>query len=1120
MNINSLLLRKGLLLLIAIPLLFTSFTLKGAYLEKVPTIVSNPDGTKIECYASGDEFFNYLHDENGYTIIQGNDGYYYYGVVKSDLIIASDYRVNSVLPKSTGLIPNALISEKEYKRRVNTYWTEVKDDGAKAPHAGSMNNLVIYIRFNDDAEFTAQRSVFDGRLNSTTGASLKDYFQEVSYGQLDITSHHFPVAELTTNLSYQDTEDRNFFQPYNETSNPNGYNDETQRRVREHDLLQRAVNAVESEIPQSLVIDADNDGYVDNVCFIIKGASEGWNDLLWAHRWVLYSYTVEIHDKRVWDYTFQPEDQADTYVISHEMFHTLGAPDLYRYSHDGFTPVGLWDLMGSGYVHMGAYMKYKYAEGNWVSEIPIISEPGEYTLSPLTSSTNNAYRINSPFSTTEYFVVEYRKKGGLYESTLPQSGLLVYRINTLADNGNADGPPDEVYLYRPNGTSTANGQINLAALSSDYGNSAIADGLNLAPFLSNGSMGGLNIQDIGSPGETITFTLSEASVYDVNLSSNPSNKGFAWDVTNSRPYSENMNVTVKAEPIFGYQLENWTNASGDILSTEQTYTFAMPANEVNLVANFTEKESYNVNFEVKNQFDVFVEDATIAIQPFTGKVTDYGQFISSKSTSKLPFNIITGNISGITPTAVESSRVSNFIPTAYSKEATGEWIHWDTGTNNSGIGTGDIITFMVSSRWKATDLVAYNGQLLSKIAFFPKEANAEYTLKIWLGDDAIEIYSQSVQAPTINEWNTVLLDIPFQINASYDLWFGYEVNTQSGHPAGCDSGPAVSGKGNMIYWNNSWVLLSDLNESLNYNWNIQAFVGNSILKATNAEGLTNLKLEPGVYDYSVSKHNYEPFEDSFTVVDADVNLYPVITRGATYSVTFEVVDDSELPLENALVNFNGADYVTDIDGNVKIDDLDPWEYEYTVKKEGYIQTNGVVEVIDKDVVKSISLSSVPTYTVTFTVVSSQGAVEGANINFVDNDYSTNSEGIAIADGIYSGTYSYTITKDSYHSMTGSLEVTDADVELTISFTPVSVSGLDSEKFNLYPNPFTNSVTIKGLQDVERIVISNIIGQKILDIASSKRESIELNTSKFDKGVHLLTLYFKDGSRITKKIIKN
>lgn len=1120
MIVNSSLLRKGLLNLFSILILFTSLTLKGAYIEKVPTIVSNPDGTKIECYASGDEFFNYLHDEDGYTIILGNDGYYYYGVIKSDSLIASEYRVNSVLPKATELIPNALITEQEYKRRVNTYWADVKDDGAKAPHTGTINNLVIYIRFADDSEFTTKRSIFDGRFNSNTSASLKDYFKEVSYNQLDITSHHFPIAPLTTNLSYQDTKDRSYFQPYNATSNPNGYKNSTQSRTREHQLLQRAIEEVEYEIPGSLEIDADGDGRVDNVCFVIRGNAEGWSDLLWAHRWVLYSYDVRIHGKRVYDYTFQPENQAVASTISHEMFHTLGAPDLYRYSQDGFNPVGPWDLMSSGYVHMGAFMKYKYANKKWISEIPAISEPGEYTLNPITSSTNNAYRVNSPFSTTEYFIVEYRKKSGRYESTLPQSGLLVYRINTLAGNGNANGAPDEVHIYRPNGTTTGNGQINLAALSSDYNYNLIADGQNPSPFLSDGSEGGLNILNIGSAGETITFTLSNTGVYGVNLSSNPANSGLAFDVTNNGPYSEDVSVTVKAEPSFGYQFENWTNTSGDIVSENQTYTFAMPANEVNFTANFTEKENYNVNFEVKNQFDDFVENATIAIQPFTDKIIDYGQLLANRSTSKLPFNIIEDNHNGIIPTASESSKISNFSPTAKSKNAPGDWIHWDNGENSSGIGTGKEITFMVASRWETSDLAEYNGQLLSKIAFFPKEANAEYTLKIWLGDDAIEVYTQNVETPAINEWNTVFLDIPFQINDSYDLWFGYEINTQSGHPAGCDSGPAVSGKGNMIFWDNNWVMLSDLSTSLNYNWNIQAFVGNSILKATDAEGLTSLKLEPGVYNYSISKYNYEPFEASFTVVDADTSLYPIITRGATYKVTFEVMNENDLPLEDATVTFNGTDYLTDVDGIAEIDDIDPWGYKYTVEKEAYIQENGVVEVVDEDVVESISLSLIPTYTVTFTVTSSQGNVEGANINFADNDYTTNSEGVAIANEIYSGTYNYIITKDSYHDRTGSVKVTDADVALNVSFTPVSVFGLNSEGFKLYPNPFTNNITIKGLQDVANIVISNIIGQKILDVSVGKSETIELNTSKFDRGVHLITLYYIDGTRITQKIVKN
>ncbi len=498
-------LKKGLYI---IPFLLLSITLKGAYLEKIPTTVTNPDGTKIECYASGDEYFNYLHDADGFTIIKGKDGYYYYGIEEGDIVVPSPFKVNSIAPKAAGLKPHAKISEKEYKRRVEARWSTIKDDASKAPHTGDMNNLVIFIRFNDDAEFTTQRSVFDGRLNSTSSASLKHYFQEVSYGQLDITSYHYPIADLSTNLSYQDSYDRSYFQPYNATTNTNGYSGDDERREREHALLQRAVENVENQIPEELIIDGDSDGFVDNVCFVIRGNAEGWSDLLWAHRWVLYTYEVYIHSKRVYDYTFQPENQSGTFTLSHEMFHTLGAPDLYRYYNEtGFAPVGPWDLMSSGFVHMGAFMKYKYANGNWINEIPTISEPGTYTLNPLTSSENNAFRINSPNSSTEFFVVEYRLKSGFYENNLPQSGMLIYRINLGAYDGNAYGPPDEVYIYRPSGSPNSYGNVNLAAYSSSYSRDAISDNTNPRAFLSDGSDSGIEISNISEIDETISFSL-------------------------------------------------------------------------------------------------------------------------------------------------------------------------------------------------------------------------------------------------------------------------------------------------------------------------------------------------------------------------------------------------------------------------------------------------------------------------------------------------------------------------------------------------------------------------------------------------------------------------------------
>ena len=152
-------------------------------------------------------------------------------------------------------------------------------------------------------------------------------------------------------------------------------------------------------------------------------------------------------------------------------------------------------------------MKHEY--GGWIASIPEITPDGSlYTLNPLTSSTGQCYKIasNSP---TEYFVVEYRRDTGTFESSLPGSGLLVYRINTSVSvsNGNIYGPPDRVYIYRPGGTTLADGNWYAANFSSDVGRTAIDDTTNPSSFLSDGSPGGLYIYDIGSAGAAISFRL-------------------------------------------------------------------------------------------------------------------------------------------------------------------------------------------------------------------------------------------------------------------------------------------------------------------------------------------------------------------------------------------------------------------------------------------------------------------------------------------------------------------------------------------------------------------------------------------------------------------------------------
>jgi len=484
---------------------FIYYCANAAYFSFQPYTITQPDGEIIECYVSGDEYYNWLHDANGFTIVQAQDGYFYYGIENNGNVVPSVYRVNKISPEDAGIKKWAKISYQQYMSK-RDFMRISPSKSISGLHTGTLNSIVIYIRFADDSEFTIPRSTYDNKFNLTSAVSLKSYFKEVSYNQLDIISYHYPICSLTTNLSFQDTYDRSYYQPYNATTNPGGYNDDNERELREHTLLVNAVNSVSSQIPSSINIDGDNDGNVDNVSFIIRGNSGAWAELLWAHRWSLSSQTVNINGKRVMDYTFEPENQASVNTLCHEMFHVLGSPDLYHYSQDGFSPVGDWDLMESGSGHMCAFMKWKYTNQNWIADIPEITTQGTYTLHPLSSPTNNAYRIISPNNPDEYFVFEYRKKEGMYETNVPGSGLVIYRINTLAGDGNAGGPPDEVYVYRPNGTLTDNGNISTAFFSLNAGRTSFNYQSNPNCFLSDNSPGDIEIFDITNADTTISFT--------------------------------------------------------------------------------------------------------------------------------------------------------------------------------------------------------------------------------------------------------------------------------------------------------------------------------------------------------------------------------------------------------------------------------------------------------------------------------------------------------------------------------------------------------------------------------------------------------------------------------------
>ena len=113
-------------------------------IENEPFLLTQPNGSVFECFASGDQYYHWLHDENGYSIIQKSfDGYYYYAIEIDSQIEASNYLVDSVNPEAVGLVKNIIISQEEYLRRRELYWGNL--ERRDAPSLGTINNINVFI---------------------------------------------------------------------------------------------------------------------------------------------------------------------------------------------------------------------------------------------------------------------------------------------------------------------------------------------------------------------------------------------------------------------------------------------------------------------------------------------------------------------------------------------------------------------------------------------------------------------------------------------------------------------------------------------------------------------------------------------------------------------------------------------------------------------------------------------------------------------------------------------------------------------------------------------------------------------------------------------------------------
>jgi immune inhibitor A len=303
--------------------------------------------------------------------------------------------------------------------------------------------LCLMVEFTDKVA-VVDAGNYDSLLFGQQSPSVRHYYQEVSYGQVDVITVDYP-----SQTGWR-TAPQTYAYYCNGASGLGSYPQNCQKLV--EDLV-----ALVNPVVDFSDYDNDGDGWVDGLSIIHsgKGAEAESNTalvdhLIWSHKWSI-SEPLSVDGKLVYVYSMQPEfvltpGDATIGVYCHEFGHSIfGLPDLYDtdYSSAGLgrwslMSAGAWNgpgLMGGSPAHPDAWCRVQcgFATANVVSE----NLTGQ-AIPSIESSMTGIYRLWSNGGPgAEYFLLENRQRTG-YDAYLPGDGLLVYHVDeaVVTDNDN------------------------------------------------------------------------------------------------------------------------------------------------------------------------------------------------------------------------------------------------------------------------------------------------------------------------------------------------------------------------------------------------------------------------------------------------------------------------------------------------------------------------------------------------------------------------------------------------------------------------------------------------------------------------------------------------------------
>jgi trimeric autotransporter adhesin len=95
-----------------------------------------------------------------------------------------------------------------------------------------------------------------------------------------------------------------------------------------------------------------------------------------------------------------------------------------------------------------------------------------------------------------------------------------------------------------------------------------------------------------------------------------------------------------------------------------------------------------------------------------------------------------------------------------------------------------------------------------------------------------------------------------------------------------------------------------------------------------------------------------------------------------------------------------------------------------------------------------------------------------------------------------------------------------DITLTANFDLVISAGyIISGETELFPNPFSGSLTVSNASGISRIVFADMSGTIIMDRRLDGSEMHAIDTTALRSGLYLVVLYDREGRKEIRRMIK-